>query len=66
MTMEENRELVEVNPYQRLLQGVLDPIEDKPVLETADKDKVRLELIKSSNPLTLNIARNITSQIEEQ
>ena len=36
---------------QRLLQGVLDPIEDKPVLETADKDKVRLELIKTSNPL---------------
>ena len=36
---------------QRLLQGVLDPIEDKPAIETADKDKVRLELIKSSNPL---------------
>ena len=36
---------------QRLLQGVLDPIEQKPIDEVVEKDKVRLELVKSSNPL---------------
>ena len=36
---------------QRLLQGVLDPIEMKPIDEVVEKDKVRLELVKNSNPI---------------
>ena len=36
---------------QKLLQGVLDPIDETPIPNTADKNKVRLELIKNSNPL---------------
>ena len=36
---------------QRLLQGVLDTPEERPIPKTADKSKVRLELIKNSNPL---------------
>ena len=36
---------------QRLLQGVLDTPEERPRPKTADKSKVRLELIKNSNPL---------------
>ena len=36
---------------QRLLQGVLDIPEERPIPKTADKSKVRLELIKNSNPL---------------
>ena len=36
---------------QRLLEGVLDTIEETPIEEVVDKNKVRLEFVKNSNPL---------------
>ena len=41
---------------QRLLQGVLDTPEERPIPKTADKSKVRLELIKNSNPLYIAVS----------
>ena len=36
---------------QNLLQGILEPVEEPSIPEVAEKDQVRLELVKSSNPL---------------